>query len=501
MNSRARLMVVEDEAIVAFNLEQQLTRLGYDVTAVAASGADALRLAHETRPDLILMDIRIEGDIDGIETAQRINASCPTPVVYLTAYSEDSTLDRARATEPYGYLLKPFSEREVHATIQMALQRHVTEMALQVSEERLRLALDASGMGVWDLDTSSRDFTFVGRAARLFGMHHPPGSIAVEALLECVDPADRESVRAGLELSQSAMAVHDLEFRRLVESGETRWTKAVAKPHAGHDGSIQRIIGVVQDINERRLNEEKIRNLNIGLERLVDERTAELRESVNELDAFSYTVAHDLRAPVRAILGFAELLREELGDHIDGEVGHYLDRVRNAGHQMGELIDALLSLSRISRSAMVRLDFDLSDLAGKIAAELQEDHPDRNATFAIEPGLHVNADPGLMLVVMENLLRNAWKFTAKHASARIEFGQRDGAEGRVFFVRDDGAGFDMHFADKLFGVFQRLHTSSEFEGSGIGLATVRRIILRHGGRIWAEGQPERGATIYFTIAG
>lgn len=255
-----------------------------------------------------------------------------------------------------------------------------------------------------------------------------------------------------------------------------------------------------QEIGEHKTAREQVASLNLGLERRVAERTAELEAANKELESFSYSVSHDLRAPLRAIDGFTMLLQKHAGAQFDETSRSHLDRVRSATQRMGHLIDDLLRLSRTTRSEMSRRDLDISELAKGIVAELRVSAPDREVEVSIEPGMTVHADPHLMRTVLENLLGNAWKFTAKREGARIEFG-RSGKEGEfIHFVRDNGAGFDMRYVDKLFGAFQRLHAAADFAGTGVGLANVQRIIHRHGGKIWAEGEPGKGAAFYFTLS-
>jgi light-regulated signal transduction histidine kinase (bacteriophytochrome) len=206
-----------------------------------------------------------------------------------------------------------------------------------------------------------------------------------------------------------------------------------------------------------------------------------------------------LRAPLRAMDGFAQALMEDYADKLDAEGKSYVQHVRAASQRMDQLVEGILRLSRTSRSEIRRTRVDMSGLARSIAREFERTHPERQVEFAITPGLVVNADPDLLRSVLENLLGNAWKFTAKHAHARIEVAAAQQGGETVYFVRDDGAGFDSTYANKLFGAFHRLHTEAEFEGTGIGLAIVHRIIQRHGGRIWAEGAIEKGATFFFTL--
>jgi light-regulated signal transduction histidine kinase (bacteriophytochrome) len=227
----------------------------------------------------------------------------------------------------------------------------------------------------------------------------------------------------------------------------------------------------------------------------------ELEQANQELEAFCYSVSHDLRAPLRAIDGFSKLLIETYGDRLDAEGHRYLNRVRAGTHKMSILIEDLLDLSRIGRAPLRKESIDLSELARNVIADLREKDPSRQVTVEIAAGLTARGDTRLINVVLVNLLDNAWKFTAKTAEARIIVGQKNNETETVFFIQDNGAGFDMAYADKLFAPFRRLHLESEFEGTGIGLATVLRVVARHGGRIWADSALEKGTTFFFTLEG
>ncbi|HEX2829087.1 MAG TPA: ATP-binding protein [Burkholderiales bacterium] len=284
-----------------------------------------------------------------------------------------------------------------------------------------------------------------------------------------------------------------------ISEGQTsRWLRVHAAPAAQEDAFAVVWDGLVSDVTEQKLAERQVVLLNLDLERRVVERTQELADLNKELEAFTDSVSHDLRAPLRGMRGYAEIIRS--GPELPGEAAALLDRVIAQGEHMEQLIEALLELSQLSRSELRRTGVDLSEIANATLDELAARDAGRTVRWTVQPGLRANADPRLMRVLFENLLGNAWKFTRERAEAAIAVGSQSQRAGRtVYYVRDNGAGFDPEYAERLFRPFQRLHPASRFEGTGIGLATVQRIIRRHGGRIWAESTPGEGATFYFEL--
>jgi PAS domain S-box-containing protein len=289
--------------------------------------------------------------------------------------------------------------------------------------------------------------------------------------------------------------VRDLEFEMQRKDGVTFHVSLSSTAIRDAEGTYLSSRSTMFDITDRKRAAEEIRKLNRDLAR----RAAELETANKELDAFSYSVSHDLRSPLRSIDGFSKILLEKHSKGLDDQGIDYLARVRAATLRMAQLIDDLLNLSRITRVAMKTEAVDLSAMAQLIVKELHDAHPHRNVECNVEDGLVQEGDPNLLRIVLENLLGNAWKYTRNHQKAKIEFGKEHHGNEYFYFVRDNGAGFDMQYADKLFGAFQRLHRVTEFEGTGVGLAIVARIISRHGGRVWASGEVNQGATFYFSF--
>ena len=265
------------------------------------------------------------------------------------------------------------------------------------------------------------------------------------------------------------------------------------------DGRIVSTLSSGEDITERKKAQEELERLNRELEKRVLRRTAQLEAANKELEAFAYSVSHDLRSPVRIMVGFSDLLLRDISEQLDEKARDYLERISSSAKRMGTLIDDLLKLSRITKSEIAAKRIDLSAMAKRIADQLRDSEPDRNVKFIIEEDCTAMGDTMLISAAMENILHNAFKFTRGVKKARIEFGHSIDGKTGAWFVRDNGVGFDPEYKHKLFKAFQRLHSQEEYEGSGIGLATVERIIRRHGGSVWAQGEVNRGATVYFAL--
>jgi PAS domain S-box-containing protein len=293
-----------------------------------------------------------------------------------------------------------------------------------------------------------------------------------------------------------------VQFEEIAPGSDGPHTYLTIKfPLIGSDGEAYAVCGISTDITDRKRAEQEVRLFNVKLEQRVRERTAELEASTKELDAFAYSVSHDLRAPLRSLHGFSQLLLEDYSDLLDDTGISHLRRLQVNATLMAQLLDDLLRLSRTTRVELRRQSIDLTAMAESILQDLAAEEPERSVKLVVEPELHGVGDLHLVRLAMQNLIANAWKFTGGKSVAEITIGSILHDSQPVFFVRDNGAGFDPRFANKLFEPFQRLHSASDFEGSGIGLAIVQRVVLRHGGTIWAESAPDEGATFFFSLTG
>ena len=367
-------------------------------------------------------------------------------------------------------------------------ERKRAEQALRASEERFRILAVTANDAILSADSHGNITYFNPGAERIFGYttEEVSGRPLTTLMPERFADAHRAGLARYLATREARVIGRTVELAGRRKDG-TEFPLELSLA-AWNQGAEVAFTAIIRDITSRKEGEERLRSY-----------ATQLEAANKELEAFSYSVSHDLRAPLRSLDGFSQALLEDYHDRLDDTGRDFLQRVRAASQRMGTLIDDLLSLSRVTRGDLQVEKVDLSALATALAAELQRSDPQRDVRFAIAPDLVARGDPGLMRLVLQNLLGNAWKFTGKRSPAHVEVGSMAHDGRRAFFVQDDGAGFDMAYAAKLFGAFQRLHASDEFPGSGIGLATVQRIIHRHGGQVWAEGTPGRGATFYFTL--
>lgn len=385
----------------------------------------------------------------------------------------------------------------IHMVSYIILQKQAVEK-LKESEKQFQTMADCSPVLIGTSDLQGQGIYFNKVWLQFTGR-----SLEQELALGWLQSFHPDDVTAVWQIYSEAVKnarSFEVQFRLKRFDGEYRWMWAKGAPRLTPEGEFVGMIASCLDINDQKNIFEENLKLTTELEQRIEDRTRQLELVNKELEAFSYSVSHDLRAPLRAIDGFSQVLLERYHDKLDERGKYYLTRVRVNSQEMAKLIDDILQLSRLTRGELkFENDINLSVMAKEIADGLQQEDADRKVQFLIEEDLICQGDRVLLKAVLHNLLSNAWKFTSKHPTAVIEFGKLKSHDSSIYFVKDDGAGFDMAYAGKLFGAFQRLHSAQEFPGTGVGLATVARIIHRHDGEVWAEAEVEKGATFYFTL--
>ena len=368
--------------------------------------------------------------------------------------------------------------------------------ALRESNESLIRLFNSSPVAIITLDPEGKVVMWNPAAERIFGWAKPE----VVGTINPIVPPDRLKEFFNRHLTHvDGDQLYDLEVRRTRKDGSQVDVSISTAIIRNDQSEVERVLGIIVDITDRKRAQEELRQLNASLEQRVEERTSELQAAIRDLESFSYSVSHDLRAPLRAIDGFSDILLEDYGDKLDEDGRHYLQVVRKNTQRMGQLIDDLLAFSRLGRAPMRQDSVDVAALVADIIDDLRSYNPSRAIEFAVGELPVCKGDSSMLRQVLVNLLSNAVKFTQKVEGAKVEVSAVAEDGHWQFLVKDNGAGFDMAYANKLFGVFQRLHRNDEFEGTGVGLAIVERILQRHGGKIWAESAVGQGARFYFSL--
>jgi PAS domain S-box-containing protein len=415
---------------------------------------------------------------------------------------EDQVQDAQGATQWLRWEVRPWRQDDgaiggLLVFCEDITERKRAELELRASAERLRVLADTAPVMMW-MSAADGGFIHVNQVWLDFSGRPRSAELGL-GWTDAVHPDDRDACVATHCAGVAAQKVVVMDYRLCRADGQYRWISHTGIPRFAPGGQFLGYIGSSVDVTERKLAADEKQRLADELDRRVRERTHELEGANHELEAFAYAVSHDLRAPLRAMHGFSRALVEDYGERFQDEAGQYLEQIQKGAQHMSELIDGLLVLSRVTRGELERDPVDLSEYAREILRDLVLKEPERQVVWEVEPGLTARGDPRMLEVVLRNLLANAMKYTARKPETRIRFAAELHEGERCFCVSDNGAGFDMAHAAKLFQPFQRLHRADEFPGLGVGLATVQRIVHRHGGRIWATATPGEGATFRFTL--
>jgi PAS domain S-box-containing protein len=464
--------------------------------------SEFLRELKEFRPNVILSDHGLPA-FDGFTALSIAQAKSPdVPFIFVTGSLGEEMAIKALKSGATDFVLKHHLTTlppALHRALRQAefrVQRKRAEAELQLSEERYRTLVEISPDALFV--ESDEKIVFINTAgARLLGADAPPALIG-KSPVQFIHPDHRKRIQQRTRrLYEEHRPLSFVEHKIVRLDGKVIHVEMAAAPLTFEGRPAAQVI--LHDISERKQAEEEIRRLNSSLEQRVVERTAELEAANKELEAFSYSVSHDLRAPLRHIEGFVEILRTTKSPKLDEEARGFLRTIADSTKQMGQLIDDLLAFSRTARAEVHKTDISLNEIVQNVLREMKPDLEDRDIDWKIIDLPHVEGDPLLIHQVLFNLICNAVKYTRPRKPAAIEIKSTSTNSEIIVCIQDNGVGFDMRYAHKLFGVFQRLHRATEFEGTGVGLANVRRIIHRHGGRTWAEGEVDEGARFYFSL--
>lgn len=502
MNNFASVLLIEDNPGDVRLVSEYLTeRFGDDCKlSCATTLAAGLGMLRDRPVDVVLLDLSLP-DSSGLQTFIDVQAQAPrTPVVILTGQDDDSQAVEAVRVGAEDYLAKQHADSVVLIrTMRHAVQRRRSANALRESEARYRAIVETAEEGILQVDSTG---TIRFANARMAGMVGAPVSTLLgQSLLERVHTTHRAALARLLQTPAESRA--SCELRLLVSDGLPCWAVAAVGSVAASGGERVQIVVMLTDITGRKLAESELRNVKERLEARVAERTAELEVVNANLQDFNHSVAHDLRTPLNAIVSLSTLLQIDKTNVLPDQHRQHVQLIDSSARDMDVMIGGLLSLSDVSRQDLNWQTIDLSAIARATASRLAASEPQRSVEWQIEDGVTTQGDPALVSIALQNLLQNAWKYSAQRVGAQIRFGTAPSAlptSEPLYFVRDNGVGFDMAQAGKLFTPFHRLHSAAVFSGTGIGLATVRRIVERHGGRVWAESVPGVATSFFFSLA-
>lgn len=497
---RVRVQVVEDEIVVSEDLQQRLIALGFDVVGAADTGADALALAELARPDVVLMDIMLHGKPEGIAAAAAVRERLNIPVIFLTAHSDSGTLQKAKLTDPAGYIVKPFDDAQLRVALELAPARHALEQKALQAARWLAATLSSVGDAVVATNAQAEILLLNPAAERLTGWSQGEamGRPCAE-VVRLVGDGGPLPDPATCALRSGVVVRLDPDTVLLTRAGDKRYVDDSASPITDATGKILGAVVVLIDSTDRVTARGRVETLTLQVAELMAEKDKQVALS-GEMEAFAAAVSHDLRSPLAAISGFSYLLAERHRERLDPSGQKFLDYVRTSALQMERMVEDYLAFLKANREQASHMGpVDLGALALAEYNVLNCQPGARPASFNCGQLPPAWGDEGMLRQVLANLLGNALKYSARRELPVIEVGATADTGATTYYVRDNGVGFDLAATTGLFEPFHRFHSAAEFAGSGVGLAIVRRIVERHGGRLWAESRPDAGATFFFSL--
>lgn len=532
MSETFRILCVDDEQYVLKALKRMFLESRCEVLTASSALEGLSVIRNGGQVAVVISDYRMPG-MNGVDFLKEVYRQWPETIrVILSGYADVETVLSAINTGHVDkFIPKPWDDDELlrivdeeigrfgerlgsrvqadilqqgissltESNLQLSKVVDAQNAALRASEARLKKAQKIAQLGDWEWNAGTGEMSWSDEMYRIHGVASESFVPSLEAYKGLLFAEDREPFLQRLRICLEGSGDYSFEHRVMLPIGETRLLEVRGNVWKDDEGNPIGLRATSQDVTERAEMTDELRKLNEQLEERVKIRTADLQVALEGLEGFASAVSHDLRAPLLQMHSYAKMLMENLGNSLDDENAKILQRIVRRANSSTEMVDALLELSRISQARFEFEEIDLTALAEQIADQLREADPARDVTFSIQKGLTARGDRKMLRIMLENLLGNAWKYTSRLGSAAISFDCRSSKGEKVFSVRDNGAGFDMAYAKKLFRPFERLHSQEQFAGHGVGLATVEKIVTRHSGRIWAESVPGQGAIFFFTL--
>ncbi len=496
MSGDIRILIVEDNQVVAMDLKKRIERLGYSVFAIVDSGETVLNVIKKNQPDIILMDIVLKGQMSGVETVEKINVRFDIPVIYITACGDSKTLEKAKESGPYHIISKPFKDKDLYASIEMALYKHAMEKRVKESEKKYRLIFETAVNLIVSINDQNVITDCNNRIKQIFD--YAPDEMIGQSLVKILFPDDMKKVLNVLNEIRFGGTFNDIKYRMIKKDGSVVHVKMNSSVINEINGASSQIICFIENVTENKKMEEELEQYRAHLEELVKDRTEELKRSNEELQHFAYTISHDLQEPLRMVSVYTQLLGHRYKGRLDSDADTFIENASGGAIRMYQLIKDVLTYSRIESSGSSFQPTDCSEIFKEVLKNLKVTIEDSHAIIRCDSLPTITGDRTQLIQLFQNLVSNAIKYCDQKIP-KIQVGADGNDDEWLFYVKDNGIGIDPKYAKKIFMIFQRLHNRDKYTGTGVGLAVCKKIVERHNGKIWVESEEGKGATFYFTI--